>query len=74
MPYYKFELLGGERGERYRYAMEFGLRPSDHTGHHIVFYKEHPATLAQLRKNHCSDANDFKVVITEITKDEFEYR
>ena len=69
MGYYKFVLQGGERHQRYEYATNFNLRPADHTGHAIVYYLEHPATLAQLRRNHHS--NDFSIKITEVSEAEF---
>lgn len=72
MPYYKFELVGGERYERNLYAQEFDLRASDYTGHAVVFYKQHPATLEQLQRNHSSRPHSFKIEITEITKAEFD--
>jgi hypothetical protein len=68
MPYYRFELIGGERHERSAYAHEFDLRPADYTGHAVVFYKEHPATLEQLRRSHRSTAHGFKVEIKKISK------
>jgi hypothetical protein len=67
MPFYQFELIGGERHERNAYAQEFDLRPVDYTGHAVVFHKEHPATLEQLRKSHSSTARGFKVKITELS-------
>jgi len=72
MPYYKFELVGGERHERNSYAQEYELRASDYTGHAVVFYKQHPATLEQLKRNHSSGRQSFKIEITEITKAEFD--
>lgn len=74
MSYYKFELIGGERHERNAYAEQYDLRPSDYTGHAVVFYKEHPATLEQLRRSHSSAAGNFKVKITKISKATFEGR
>ena len=74
MPYYKFELIGGERHERNAYAELHDLRPSDYTGHAVVFYKEHPATLEQLRRSHSSTASGFKVKVTKISKAIFEGR
>lgn len=68
MPYYRFELIGGERYERNSYAQQFDLRPTDYTGHAVVFYKEHPATLEQLRRSHSSIANGFRVEIRKISK------
>ncbi len=68
MPFYRFELIGGERHDRNAYAQQFDLRPADYTGHAVVFYKEHPATLEQLRRSHSSTANGSRVKIRKISK------
>lgn len=69
MAFYKFVLTGGERYQRIEYATNFNLRPADHTGHAVVYYLEHVATLAQLRRNHYS--SDFSIAITEVSQAEF---
>lgn len=69
MAYYKFILTGGDQFQRYEYASNFGMRPADHTGHAVVYYLEHPATLDQLRRNHHS--SNFEIEITKVTKAEF---
>lgn len=74
MHYYRFELRGGSRGERFKYATEHNLFAADHSGDYIVFYKHHPAKLEIVKKNYCAAGHDFTIEITEVSEEEATYR